>query len=367
MNTPEFRDIELQIKEEKLLRIKWDEKRKRSMEKQRYRAKMERPRINYIPKGLSVDYDEEYSKYLMQEVSFEPRDNDDFMALLRLLERWHKKSIPQILAKNRPDAAYAIAKGLCEHLPLLINRDDIAELIGEYKSRIGKLVLASYTALVETVKAWNNEIMRQQVCRFILLHSKEFRNFRGLEKKLLVLVPAAPFTGETVVVEREMSEEEEREARRIALQKEREEKERIEAEKEAKSVIPLNEDYESRIFNSRNVGWNCDLIWQLMLEENRKIERLIAKGQYMDAALKFMQMTKSMCRHFVMDEHYNYFDDMYSPEYAVNDMLRVFHGLAAEGKLPEDVKEYLHKAWKEIEDTECYKDYGMPRKDFETI
>ena len=86
MNTPEFRDIELQIREEKLLRIKWDEKRKRSMEKQRYRAKMERPRINHIPKGLSVDYEEEYSKYLMQEVSFEPRDNDDFMAQLRLLE-----------------------------------------------------------------------------------------------------------------------------------------------------------------------------------------------------------------------------------------------------------------------------------------
>ena len=88
MNTLEFRDIELQIREEKLLRIKWDEKRKRSMEKQRYWAKMERPRINYIPKGLSVDYEEEYSKYLMQEVSFEPRDNDDFTALLRLLERW---------------------------------------------------------------------------------------------------------------------------------------------------------------------------------------------------------------------------------------------------------------------------------------
>ena len=33
MNTPEFREIEIQIREEKLLRIKWDEKRKRSMEK----------------------------------------------------------------------------------------------------------------------------------------------------------------------------------------------------------------------------------------------------------------------------------------------------------------------------------------------
>ena len=367
MKSPEFKDVELRIREEKFLRIQWDEKQKRMREVEHYRRQMDRPKIDFVPRGLSVNYEEEYAKFFMQEVTFKPKDNEDFMYQLRLLERWPKKSIPQILAKNRPDAAYAIAKGLCEHLPLLISRDDIAELIGEYKSRIGKLVLASYTALVETVKAWNNETMRQQVCRFILLHSKEYRNFRGLEKKLLVLVPAAPFTGETVAVEREMSEEEEREARRIALQKERKEKERIEAEKEARSVIPLNEDYETRIFNSRNIGWNCDLIWQLMLEENRKIERMIAKGEYMDAALKFMQMTKSMCRHFVMDEHYNYFDDMYSPEYAVNDILRVFHGLAAEGKLPEDVKEYLHKAWKEIEDTECYKDYGMPRKNFETI
>lgn len=141
MNTPEFREIETMVNYEKLARIKSDEKRKRSMEKQRYRAKMERPRINYIPKGLSLGYKEEYSKYLMQEVSFEPRDNDDFTALLWLLERWHKKFIPQILAKNRPDAAYAIAIALCKHIPLLINRDDIQELVGEYKRRIGKLII----------------------------------------------------------------------------------------------------------------------------------------------------------------------------------------------------------------------------------
>ena len=93
MKTPEFREIETMVNYEKLVRIKNDEQRKRMMERQRYWARMERPRINYIPKGLSVDYEEEYSKYLLQEVSFEPRDNDDFMALLRLLERWHKKSI----------------------------------------------------------------------------------------------------------------------------------------------------------------------------------------------------------------------------------------------------------------------------------
>ena len=84
MNSPEFREIETMVSYEKLARIKNDERR--MMERQRYWARMERPRINYIPKGLSVNYEEEYSKYLMQEVSFEPRDNDDFMAQLRLLE-----------------------------------------------------------------------------------------------------------------------------------------------------------------------------------------------------------------------------------------------------------------------------------------
>lgn len=93
--------------------------------------------MQYGVERILTDYEEEYSKYLMQEVSFEPRDNDDFMALLRLLERWHKKSIPQILEKKRPDAAYAIAMALCKHIPLLINRDDIQDLVGEYKDVSG--------------------------------------------------------------------------------------------------------------------------------------------------------------------------------------------------------------------------------------
>ena len=203
MDTSEFQEIESKLREEKLLSIQWDEQRKRSMEKQRYRAKMERPRINYIPKGLSVDYEEEYSKYLMQEVSFEPRDNDDFMAQLRLLERWHKKSIPQILAKNRPDAAYAIAISLCKHIPLLINRDDIQELVGEYKRRIGKLIFDSYQALVETVKAWNNEEKRQEVCRFIAENAGQYQHYRGMKNRLMELMPEKPFRGEPVVVIRD--------------------------------------------------------------------------------------------------------------------------------------------------------------------
>ena len=51
------------------------------------------------------------------------------------------------------------------------------------------------------------------------------------------------------------------------------------------------------------------------------------------------------------DEHYNYFDDMYSPEYAIDDLIDLFTGLDKAGKLPVETKE-----------TECYQDYGLPRK-----
>ena len=159
--------------------------------------------MQYGVERILTDYEEEYSKYLMQEVSFEPRDNDDFMALLRLLERWHKKSIPQILEKNRPDAAYAIAMTLCKHIPLLINRDDIQELVGEYKRRIGKLIFDSYQALVEAVKIWNHEEKRQEVCRYIKETAVQYPNHRGMKKKLMDLIPETPFEGEPMAVTRE--------------------------------------------------------------------------------------------------------------------------------------------------------------------
>lgn len=201
--TSEFLAIEKTIIEERNSRIKWEERRKQQREVDHYRRQMERPKIDFIPRGLMVDYEKEYAKYFMQEVTFVPKDNDDFVYMLRLLERWHKKSIPQILAKNRPDAAYAIAIGLCEHLPLLINRDDLAEEIKSHKPRIGKLVVASYSALAETVKVWNNEEKRKFVCQYITKHAKEYYGFRGMEKKLMALIPTTPFQGEAVAVTRE--------------------------------------------------------------------------------------------------------------------------------------------------------------------
>ena len=361
METEEFRELLEEVREEEAQRLVWEKRAEKMAEARRRRSCMARPKIDYIPKGLTVDLEEAYAEYFKQEVEFRPENKEDFLYMLRLLERWEKKSIPAVLAKGRPDAAYAIAMGLCEHLALLIEREDMEVYLEAYKQRVGKLIFASFAALVDSVAAWNNEEKREEVFTYIFTHLSRFDGFKRVQNNIQMLAPSKKFTGEPLKIEREMNDEEERAAREAERRRREKERQKLEAEKEAKSLIPLNKDYEQRIFNRRNVDWDCYSIWQLMLEENKNIEKLLAVGEYQAAALMFLQLTKSMCRHFVIDRHWEYFDDMYSPEYAIRDMVEAFELLAKEGKLPEDVNAYLHEAWKEIEGMESCTDYGVPR------
>lgn len=361
METEEFRELLEEVREEEAQRLVWEKRAEKIAEARRRRSCMARPKIDYIPKGLKVDLEEAYAEYFKQEVEFRPENKEDFLYMLRLLERWEKKSIPAVLAKGRPDAAYAIAMGLCEHLALLIEREDMEVYLEAYKQRVGKLIFASFAALVDSVAAWNNEEKREEVFTYIFTHLSRFDGFKRVQNNIQMLAPSKKFTGEPLKIEREMNDEEERAAREAERRRREKERQKLEAEKEAKSLIPLNKDYEQRIFNRRNVDWDCYSIWQLMLEENKNIETLLAAGEYQTGALRFLQLTKSMCKHFVMDRHWEYFDDMYSPEYAIEDLVEAFEKLAKEGRLPEEVNRYIHEAWKEIEETECCTDYGMPR------
>ena len=361
METEEFRELLEEVREEEAQRLVWEKRAEKMAEARRRRSCMARPKIDYVPKGLTVDLEEAYAEYFKQEVEFRPENKEDFLYMLRLLERWEKKSIPAVLAKGRPDAAYAIAMGLCEHLPLLIYREDIRGYLNDYKLRIGKLIYASFAALVDSVAAWNNEEKREEVFTYIFTHLSRFDGFKRVQNNIQMLAPSKKLTGEPLKIEREMNDEEERAAREAEQRRLAAERQRREAEKEAKSLIPLNKDYEQRIFNRRNVDWDCYSIWQLMLEENKNIETLLTVGEYQTGALRFLQLTKSMCRHFVIDRHWEYFDDMYSPEYAIEDLVEAFEKLAKEGRLPEEVNRYIHEAWREIEETECCTDYGMPR------
>ena len=362
MDLPEFKEYLAKVQEEKRKREEYERREKelriKHADERRRRSSMERPKITYIPKGLTVDYTEEYGRLLKQEVEFTPTCQEDFLYQRRLIERWYKKSIPQLIAMGRPDAAYGVSMALCKAIPQFVFREDIKTMLNTQKPQLRKLIIGAFEGLVESVKAWNNESERRKVCDFLHTEAIRYKEWRGMTQTLVVLMPSAAFEGEPMAVTREMSETEVYQER---LRKQ-EEYRRMEAEKEARSLIPLNPDYETRIFNSRNISWDCDQIWHLMLEENKRIERIAEQGDYQEAALRFMQMTKSMCRHFVEDEHYNYFDDMYSPEYAIDDLIDLFAGLDKAGKLPVETKVYLEKAWQEIKETECYQDYGLPRK-----
>lgn len=280
MQTQEFQEELEAVRKNEEERLAHQKKLDEAAEVRRRRSCMERPKIDYVPKGLYIDLEEAYAKYFQQVVTFFPDDKDDFMYMLRLLERWEKKSIPAVLAKRRPDAAYAIAMGLCEHLPLLIFREDIRDYLNEYKLRIGKLIYASFAALVDSVAAWNNEEKREEVFTYIFTHLSRFDDFKRVQNNIQMLAPSKKFTGEPVKIEREMNDEEERAAKDAERRRREKERQILEAEKEAKSLIPLNKDYEQKIFNRRNVDWDCYSIWQLMLEENKNIEKLLAVGEY---------------------------------------------------------------------------------------
>ena len=362
MQLPEFKEFLEKVNKDKEWRrnqaIRAEQLRIKAADDRRRRASMEKPKIAYIPKGLTVDYEKEYGRLIRQEVTFVPTVEDDFLYQLRFLERWYKKSVPQLIELKRPDAAYAVAVELCRQLPDFVFRKHIEGYLKPKKPRLRKLIEGAFAALVDSVKAWNNEEKRRWVYDFIFKQTKYYHDFRGLQKVMQQMMPSETLIGEPVAVVREKSDEELLLERKLK----REEQQRLEAEKEAHSVIPLNEDYETKIFARSIVGWECDLISFLMHDENERIKALANRGEYQEAALRFMQLAKSMCRHFISDEHYCYFDDLYSPEYAIGYLVYFFNELANEGKLPDETKEYLKEAWQEIMESECHQSYGMLSK-----
>ena len=221
------------------------------------------------------------------------------------------------------------------------------------------MIVGSFSALVLSVKAWNNEEKRLYVNNFIFEQSKQYGEFRGLQKTLIQMMLSEPFVGESAKVTREMSDEEAYKARQEQRRKEFEEHVRMAKAQEEKSLIPLNPNYESMIFNKRNVKWDFTIIDIQVGAESKRIKTLAEIGNYMDAATHFLQLTKSMCKHFIEDEHYNYFDDLYAPEYTIQDLVDYFNRLISQGKFPEDVKNYLHKRWAEIQTYESCTDYGL--------
>ena len=120
-------------------------------------------------------------------------------------------------------------------------------------------------------------------------------------------------------------------------------------------MIELNPQYEL-IFDVRNIDTDCDKIAALMKVEANLIAEALEAGLDTKAVTMYLQLLKSMCDHFVKDEHFCYFDDLYSPEYVMQSLFETFqmHDKSHEACA------LLKQGHDEILKSECYQDYGYP-------
>ena len=61
----------------------------------------------------------------------------------------------------------------------------------------------------------------------------------------------------------------------------------------------------------------------------------MGKGEYTKAVTVFLAIMESLTHRFVEDEHYNYFDDMYSPDYVCQDMMETIIDSIKGGTFPD--------------------------------
>lgn len=354
MESEEFKQIAEKCLERKEKEKRCAEQEKRRRERELYRRKLRRiVPLGYIPDGLNVDYEKEYSEYAKSAIEWTPKDTEDFLYQCRSLERFAGKSMPKMLEFNRPDAAYALSLTLCHHLPLWLARKELEDYFYDHKPRLKKLILSAYEALAASAVAWNNEEKRQEVCRIIEDDASKYE-FWGLKSKtLLALAPLDPILGSPITIERKPNKAELYEIERAQRKAREEARRKAEEEAEKRSLIPLNQFLEQTVFASSHIDWECMTIGRMISTVGSEVKKYIDRGQTHDALLLFLQIVKSMCRHYIKDEHYNYFDDMYDPDYSCRHIVDTLNDAYAKGKFSQSDLDFFHQAWKEIEQTEA--------------
>lgn len=121
-------------------------------------------------------------------------------------------------------------------------------------------------------------------------------------------------------------------------------------------MIEINPQYEA-IFNPKNIDEDCNRIAnEITATIGRQVKEILKVGMYRQAVTMYLQLLKSMVTHFVEDEHYCYFDDMYSPEYS----LRWIYEDIRKYDIGEELQTMLDIGHREIMDSECYQEYGYP-------
>lgn len=114
------------------------------------------------------------------------------------------------------------------------------------------------------------------------------------------------------------------------------------------------------IFSERNIDEDCDTIARLLSPYREVVRESLIQGNYAEAVTILLEVLESLTHHFVQDEHYNYFDDMYSPDYVCQDMMEATINGIKNGNFPAAELQRLKDGLGKLKDTEAYEDYGVP-------
>ena len=120
-------------------------------------------------------------------------------------------------------------------------------------------------------------------------------------------------------------------------------------------MIQLNPQYEA-IFSPDNIDNDCDSIAHEVDVVGDTIKEILKVRMYKQAVTMYLQLLKSMTKHFVEDEHWCYFDDWYSPDYS----LKQIYDAIMKYDIDAEATELLKAGHEEIQKTECYDNYGCP-------
>ena len=124
-------------------------------------------------------------------------------------------------------------------------------------------------------------------------------------------------------------------------------------------MTPLKEEIE-KVFNPCNIDMDCNTIDDLLTPYKRQVKTLLDKGETDEAITIFLEILESLSYHFVKDEHYTNFEDMYCPDYNCNDMMRYFIEKINGGTISDQAKQRLSEEIEKISNMEAYQDYGTP-------
>ena len=124
-------------------------------------------------------------------------------------------------------------------------------------------------------------------------------------------------------------------------------------------LTPLKAEIET-VFSKRNVDEDCDTIANLLSLYQKAVRESLSQGNYDEVVTVLIEVLESLTYHFVEDEHYNYFDDMYSPDYVCQDMMETVIDAIKNGNFPDAELQRLKDGLEKSKHTEAYEDYGVP-------